>query len=429
MKMGHNVFLTGEPGTGKTYVLTKYIDFLRKKNIALGICASTGIAATHIDGVTIDSWSGLGIRDEIDDSDLETLKHKFHLRKRLQKAKVLIIDEVSMISGNKLDLYDKILKNLRENSSPFGGLQVILSGDLFQLPPVSADRNNIDFIYNSKAWLAMDLRICYLTAAYRHKDEKFLKLLLAIRENRVDEDVLDILRQTMQQSFPDKITPAKLYTHNVDVDAINQKELDNLPDEVCEYYMQVLGEEKLTTALKNTCLAPEILRLKKNAVVMFVRNNYEQGYVNGTMGKVTGFNRNSDPVVQLYSGKKVTVTPTHWTITDEDKIIAQLTQIPLRLAWAITVHKSQGVTLDAAELDLSKSFLLGMGYVALSRVRSISGLKLLGYNDLALRVNPQISQIDHYLRDLSSETAKNLQNINQIKKWMKKRTFMYRLTS
>lgn len=429
MKMGHNVFLTGEPGTGKTYVLNKYIEFLHKKNIPLGITASTGIAATHIDGVTIDSWSGLGIKDEITNADLETMKHKFHLRKRLQKAKVLIIDEVSMILGKKLDLIDKILRTIRENNHPFGGLQVILSGDLFQLPPVSPDRNNIDFIFNSKAWLDLDLRICYLSLAYRHKDEKFLQLLLAIRENKVDESLIEILRRTMTHTFADKIIPAKLYTHNVDVDAINQKELDHLSGEAHEYYMQVLGNEKLASTLKNTCLAPEVLKLKKNAVVMFVRNNFEQGYVNGTMGKVTGFNHNGDPVIEMYSGKKVTVTPAHWTIMDDDKIIAQLTQVPLRLAWAITVHKSQGMTLDAAELDLRKSFLLGMGYVALSRVRELSGLKLLGFNDMALRVNPQISQIDHYLKELSAETARNLQNMSLIKKWMKKRKFMYILTS
>jgi ATP-dependent exoDNAse (exonuclease V) alpha subunit len=162
---------------------------------------------------------------------------------------------------------------------------------------------------------------------------------------------------------------------------------------------------------------------------MFVRNNFEQGYVNGTMGKVVGFNHNRDPIVEKYSGGKVAVTVAHWTIMDDDKIVAQLTQLPLRLAWAITVHKSQGMTLDAAELDLSKSFLLGMGYVALSRVRSLSGLRLLGFNDMALRVNPEISQIDGDLRQLSAETAYNLQNLGILKKWMKKRKFMYKLTS
>lgn len=429
MKMGHNVFLTGEPGTGKTFVLNKYIEFLRKKNIPTGITASTGIAATHIDGVTVDSWTGLGIKEELTDKDLETLKHKFHLRKRLQTTKVLIIDEVSMISGKHLYMIDKILRTIRNNNIPFGGMQVILSGDLFQLPPVSNDRNSTDFIFTSKTWQELDLRICYLTKAFRHKDQKFLNLLAAIRGNKADSNIISILKQTANQTFERKIIPAKLYTHNMDVDAINQQELDRLEGETHEYNMQVLGNEKVTAALKRTCLAPEILKLKKRAVVMFVRNNFAEGYVNGTMGAVEGFDRNNDPVVGTYSGKKITVTPMHWTIMEGDKTIAQLTQIPLRLAWAITVHKSQGMTLDAAELDLRKSFLAGMGYVALSRVRSLSGLRLLGFNELALRVNPQITEVDQYLQKLSEQTAANLRNMNFLKKWLKRRKFMYFLTS
>lgn len=429
MKMGYNVFLTGEPGTGKTYVLNKYIEFLRKKNIAIGITASTGIAATHLDGVTIDSWSGLGIRDELTEKDLELLKNKFHLRNRLMKIKVLIIDEVSMVSGKKLDLYDKILRNIRGKNLPFGGLQLILSGDLFQLPPVAKDRNSIDFIFNARSWQDLDLRICYLTKAFRHKDQQLLDILMSIRESKVDQNIIDRLRETSKNTFGNRITPAKLYTHNIDVDAINNQELEKLQDEPHEFYMASLGNEKLTTALKNTCLAPEVLKLKKKALVMFVRNNYSDGYVNGTMGKVHGFNNNGEPIVELYSGKKVTVIPSHWTIMDGDKIIAQLTQIPLRLAWAITVHKSQGMTLDAAELDLSKSFLLGMGYVALSRVRSLRGLKLRGLNEMALKVNPQVTEFDKYLLKLSEETAKNLGKMAFLKKWLKKRKYMYILTS
>lgn len=429
MKMGFNVFLTGEPGTGKTYVLSKYIEFLRKKNIPIGITASTGIAATHLDGVTIDSWSGLGIRDDLTEKDLEILNNKFHLRNRLLKTKVLIIDEVSMVSGKKLDLYDKILRNIRGKNLPFGGLQLILSGDLFQLPPVSNDRNKIDFIFNSNSWQDLDLRICYLTQAFRHKDQQLLDILMSIRESKVDKNIIYKLRQTSTNTFDNRITPTKLYTHNIDVDTINNQELEKLQEEPREYYMASLGNDKLTAVLKNTCLAPEVLKLKKKALVMFVRNNYSDGYVNGTMGKVHGFNNNGDPVIELFSGKKVSVIPTQWTIMDGDKIIAQLTQIPLRLAWAITVHKSQGMTLDAAELDLSKSFLMGMGYVALSRVRSLRGLRLLGLNEMALKVNPLVSEFDKNLLEISDDIAKNLGKMGILKKWLKKRKFMYFLTS
>lgn len=429
MKMGENVFLTGEAGTGKTHVLNTYIKFLKAKNAAVGITASTGIAATHLDGVTLDSWSGLGIRDRISDQELKELSRKFHLRQRLQKAKVLIIDEISMIHGSRFDAYDRILKFIRNSDHPFGGLQVILSGDLFQLPPVSRNRQQIDFIFKSEAWQELDLRICYLSVPRRQTDKEFLRVLNSIRGNSVNQETLNVLNRTVNNLSDNRLTPTKLYTHNVDVDAINESELNNIKNEPHMYFMSSLGNDTLVSAMKKACLAPEKLVLKKGALVMFVRNNYEKGYVNGTLGKVVSFNSNGDPVVETYAHQEITVEPASWTVTDEDKIVAQLTQVPLRLAWAITVHKSQGMTLDAAQIDLSKSFVEGMGYVALSRVKSLSGLRLLGYNQMALKVNPEISEADKYLRELSADIVNNLHKMGFLKRWLKKRKFMYYLTS
>jgi len=181
--------------------------------------------------------------------------------------------------------------------------------------------------------------------------------------------------------------------------------------------------------MKRTCLAPEKLELKKGAFVMFEKNNYNKGYVNGTLGRVNSFDKNDDPIVESLSKKRITVEPESWTITDDNKIIAQITQIPLRLAWAITVHKSQGMTLDSAEIDLSRSFIEGMGYVALSRVKSLKGLRLLGINQMALRVNPEVSEFDRHLDKLSIETARNLKKMGWIGRYIKKCKYMYKLTS
>lgn len=429
MKMGFNVFLTGEPGTGKTYVLNKYIEFLRKKNVTTGITASTGIAATHLDGMTIDSWSGLGIRDFLTASDIQELIHKFHLKKRLQDTKVLIIDEISMIHGRRFDAIDNLLQTVRNKNNPFGGLQVILCGDLFQLPPVTRDKTVTDFIFKSKAWQALDLRICYLHEAKRQSDKVLLQILKDIRQNQVSKNTLNKLLGNSKQIMDETFIPTKLYTHNIDVDAINKSELEKIDEEIHTYYMTSLGSDKMTVAMKKTCLAPEVLELKKGALVMFVRNNYKKGYVNGTMGKVAGFDNNGDPIVSTFDGMKINVELASWTNMDGDKIIAQITQIPLRLAWAITVHKSQGMTLNAAEIDLSKSFIEGMGYVALSRVKSLKGLRLLGINDMAFRVNREVSEIDKYLVDISAEIAKNYKKMGYFRRWMKKRKFMYYLTS
>lgn len=449
MKMGYNVYLTGEAGTGKTYVLNAYITHLHKRHIPVAITASTGIAATHLDGVTIDSWSGLGIRETITAEDLHDIAKKYHLRHRLQSTKVLIIDEISMIGGKRFDAIDQILRYVRGMSSgisqgvpsgaplqgvpsgtpPFGGLQVILCGDLFQLPPVMKDNQAIDYIFRSLAWNDLQLKICYLKQPRRQSDQELLQILRDIRHNQVTADTRAILSRILHHPPPPAFSPTKLYTHNVDVDTINEQHIQALHGEPHTYYMTILGPEKLTTMMKRSCLAPPRLELKKDALVMFVRNNYEQGYVNGTMGTVIGFDNADDPIVKTYDGKTITVGPAQWTIMEDEKIIAQITQHPLRPAWAITVHKSQGMTLDAAEIDLSKSFVEGMGYVALSRVKSLKGLRLLGINEMALRIHPEVSAFDEQLHRQSAQTSGELNAMGWLRRWWKKWKFINTLTS
>ncbi len=429
LKLGYSVYLTGEAGSGKTYLLNKYINFIRRKHGEVGITASTGIAATHLGGRTIDSWSGLGIRDELTQRDIEKLAQKPYLRRRIQRTKVLIIDEVSMLHGKRLDSMDKIFRKLREIDLPFGGMQMVLTGDFFQLPPVSQERRNFDYVYKSNAWQELKPHILYLESQYRQTDPAFNYVLSAIRNNIIDQHTIDLLKQTMHQEIDSTIIPTKLYTHNIDVDAINKNELDKIRQDSYEYEMVTLGNEELVESLKRGCLAPEHLVLKKGSQVMFVRNNFDAGYSNGTVGKVIGFDRDNYPVVETYDKKKIVVKPIKWDIEEEGKIHAELVQLPLRLAWAITVHKSQGMTLSCAEIDLSKSFVHGMGYVALSRVRSLKGIKLLGINELALQVNPEISEYDKYLREASIQEVIKLKKMWWFTKFFARRKFVYFLTS
>ncbi len=429
LKLGCSVYLTGEAGSGKTYLLNKYIGFLRKKQGEVGITASTGIAATHLGGVTIDSWSGLGMHDELSLQEVRALSQKPYLRKRIQKTKVLIIDEVSMLHGKRLDSIDNICRIVRRKNVPFGGMQVILSGDFFQLPPVSPERHNYDYVYKSRVWQEMNPHILYLESQYRQTDPQFNKVLSAIRENKVTEEIIKILASTKHNEFRGSIIPTKLYTHNIDVDAINAAHLDSISQEARVYEMVTIGREELITALKRGCLAPERLILKKGAQVMFVRNNVKQGYFNGTVGKITGFDKNNLPIVETFERKKIHVEKARFTIVEENKIRAELIQIPLRLAWAITIHKSQGMTLSCAEIDLSKSFVHGMGYVALSRVRTLKGVRLLGINNLALSVNPDIREFDTILRKESLTETEDLKKMGWIKRFLGKRKFVYSLTS
>ena len=412
-KLGHNVYLTGCAGSGKTFVLNKYIKYLRSRGVGVGITASTGIAATHMDGITIHSWTGIGIRDNLTDLDRKEIIKKRHLIRRFIDTKVLIIDEVSMLHSFRLDLIDLVCKMFKRSLQPFGGMQVILCGDFFQLPPISRNNESADFIYKSDIWNNMDLKVCYLDEQFRQTDDQLIKILNDIRSNKTDDKTLMSLESRRNAAVAKDIEPTKLYTHNFDVDLVNDKKLQEISGGLRTYLMDSVGNKTLAEILKKSCLAPEKLLLKKGAVVMFVKNNFDQGYVNGTVGKIIDFNENNYPIVETLSGKKITATPVSWLIEENGLIKAEIMQLPLRLAWAITVHKSQGMSLDTAEIDLGKTFEKGMGYVALSRVRSLKGIKLIGINNLALEVNQEVLELDKKLVELSKVAVLDFKKLNE----------------
>lgn len=401
LKSGRNVYLTGAAGSGKTYVLNEYIEYLKHRGVKVGVTASTGIAATHIGGVTIHSWSGIGIKDYLNEFEIEEIVGREYLWKRINETRVLIIDEVSMLSPVMFDSIDRICREVKQNDLSFGGIQVVLSGDFFQLPPITKDKSAPKFVPTSSAWQNMDIRVCYLDEQFRQSDSTLERVLNDVRGGEVGEETEDVLTQCIDRELPEEFVPTKLYTHNVDVDEVNQAELEKLDGELYHFPMFTKGRAKLVESIKKTILAPENLYLKENASVMFVKNNFEAGYVNGTLGVVEEFEEGR-PVVRTFDGKRIVVTEAEWTIEDDGSVLAVVKQMPIRLAWAITVHKSQGMSLDAAEIDLSKSFVPGQGYVALSRLRSLDGLVLRGVNPMAFAVHPEVMELDaHLLRESS----------------------------
>jgi len=424
LKMGYNVFLTGSAGSGKTFVLNQYINYLKKKKVNIGITASTGIAATHMNGITIHSWSGMGIKDKLSDKDIQKLLKRKRLKRNFDRTKVLVIDEISMLHHFQLDLVNRICRAFRQNDEPFGGMQAILCGDFFQLPPISKEDNKVCFVNESDIWSKMNLKVCYLDEQHRHSDAKLTKVLNDIRTDNVGEDTLELLRRRYKNSNVGFPNLTKLYTHNIDVDAINSRELEKLEGEPSVYMMTSKGNRQLVEVLKRNCLAPEELILKKGALVMFIKNNFEEGYVNGTLGIVVDFNDEGLPVVKTNRNRIIHVTYKSWVIEDDGKIIAEITQLPLRLAWAITVHKSQGMTLDAAEVDLSKSFVEGMGYVALSRLCSLSGLKLMGLNNMALRINKTVLEMDKEFIKMSADVCLDLNKLSVREKEKRQKEFL-----
>lgn len=404
LKTGGNVFLTGEPGAGKTYVINQYIAWLEACRLKVAVTASTGIAATHIGGMTIHAWSGIGARDTLSAYDLDQITTREKIVKRVKKTHVLVIDEVSMLDGKLVDMLNTILKRIRQSSEPFGGIQVVFVGDFFQLPPVTRQGDAMRYAFESRAWEEARPLICYLSDQYRQEDELLLSLLKSIRLNEVDDEHFTLLSEQTDIAY-EGVEPTRLYTHNVDVDAVNNAKLKELAGAPRSFTMTSQGRKPLIEGLVRTCLSPATLVLKEDAMVMCTKNNFEAGYVNGTLGRVVAFDPvDGFPTIETPAGKQIKIEPTNWTYAEEGKVLAEITQLPLRLAWAITIHKSQGMSLDAVEIDLTRAFVFGQGYVALSRVRTLAGLKMLGMNPTSLRVDPKVVVHDTRFRDQSNDT-------------------------
>ncbi|OHA58588.1 MAG: hypothetical protein A2571_02350 [Candidatus Vogelbacteria bacterium RIFOXYD1_FULL_44_32] len=416
LTMGHNVFLTGPAGAGKTHLIRRYRDWLEQKNIPVALTASTGIAATHIGGVTIHSWSGLGVKEGLSAYDLESLSEKKYLSDRIRGTSVLILDEISMLSSRQFSALDDICRAFRAVDLPFGGLQLVVAGDFFQLPPIQSYSRQPNFAFESESWKNGRIKPCYLEGQFRHTGDGLSQILADIRDNTVNKNTKNILLSRLNKKPAGGILPVRLFTHNEDVDAINNNELSKLAGPTKIYEMTGRGAKKLREALARSILAPERLALKPDAKIIFVRNNFEAGFVNGTLGVVIGFDRTGWPIVRLANNKKIVVSPETWRVEDEGKVKAEVNQLPLRLAWAITIHKSQGMSLDAVEIDLSKAFVPGMGYVALSRARRLEGLNLLGFNEMALQVEERIQLAETKIKDMSARFTTGLKNIIQTDK-------------
>lgn len=406
MLSGESVLLTGPAGAGKTHVLNQFIRLAKHEGRHVSVTATTGLAATHLGGTTIHSWAGIGVTDYVSPGFVEHLSKG--RREIIEKTDVLVIDEISMLHDYRLDMIDEVCRLVRRQpDAPFGGIQVVLSGDFFQLPPINREGSRVGgFVVNAQAWRELDPVICYLEEQHRQDDETLLGILNAIREGDVRRHHVETLL-ARAEVYPDEFEQlTELHTVNIDVDTMNEAKLSEIEGDEVTYEQTSTGAESYVEALQRSVLAPKLLKLKQGALVMAVKNSPERKYVNGSIGTVVGFEPHTDyPIVVFQNGKEVSMNPDTWELRDGDKKRASITQIPLRLAWAITVHKSQGMTLDAARIDLRRAFVEGMGYVALSRVKNVNNLYLTGLNQMALRVSEEAQRIDGTLK-AKAEVAK-----------------------
>ena len=433
LNAGASVFLTGAPGAGKTYVLNQFIHQARMNGASVAVTASTGIAATHINGQTIHSWSGVGVATALTANLLKQIRTR--RKRKIQSADVLVIDEVSMMHAWLLDMVDEVCRAIRRDARPFGGLQVVCSGDFYQLPPVSvsgrnhdvlapgpeflasreryaaAGRNPEGFITESFAWQALQPVVCYLTEQHRQDDGALLGVLTDIRNGAVSGADRDALVTRLGVLPAEGEVAVTLFPVNRQADSLNGMRLAQIPDADHEFYAECAGQANLVDRLKKNMLAPERLVLKTGAAVMALRNDQDHQYVNGSIGTVRAFAPESKggwPIVEFENGNIVTMRPASWEMMDGETVLASVKQVPLRCAWAITIHKSQGMTLDRAVMDLRRTFAPGMGYVALSRVESLGGLYLTGVNERMFLVSPDAVRLDGLLRADSADVVEQL---------------------
>lgn len=385
---GKNLFITGGAGSGKSYLLS----FLKRNYASRGleVTASTGIAAVNIGGTTIHSWAGIGLANLPIEQIIDNIfTAKFsRVRRKIKQAKALAIDEVSMISREVFEILNKVFQAVRENDKPMGGIQILLFGDFLQLPPVNRGANYFNFCFNSQAWRDLDLQAVVLDGSFRQGDKNFVKILNNLRIGTLDKSDREVLESRISVSDDGVIRPTILTTHNLKVEEINALELKKIPREEIVHVAEYFGEPARIEFLKKNCLAAEMLKLKVGAQVMMIKNTYQkEGIINGSLGVVRDFSsRKSHPVVEFENKKIITIAPEEWLIEkfdNEKKIVvteAGVSQVPLILAWAMTIHKSQGLTLDKISCDLSDAFSPGQVYVALSRARCLEGVFIKSIN-------------------------------------------------
>ncbi len=398
MKKGLNVFLTGQPGTGKTYTINKFLEWAYDNGKRVEVTASTGIAATHINGSTIHSFIGVRNDDVLDQLDLHEITNNRWLQKKINSTEILIIDEVSMLSAQMIENINIILQSVKGNTMMFGGIQMIFVGDFFQLPPVKAP-----YAFTSEVWQTAELNICYLSQVYRQTDPVFINVLQGIRNGKLSDAQMDVIKSRYKKDVSG-LDCLRIETINKNVDMFNERRLEMIDSKQKLYQMEYFGNESMVKGLIKSCMSPNRLFLRVGARVMFTKNDlFEKRYVNGTQGIVIAM-EDTSVTIQKNDGEDVTVDSETWERATgygiNKVVLASVRQMPLRLAYAITIHKSQGATFDKAVIDLTQAFESGQSYVAISRVRSLEGLFLQGkIGRNFLKVSDEVKAYDKTIRE------------------------------
>lgn len=409
---GKSIFLTGPGGTGKSFLLKYLYDTIPSmtgKHIT--ITAMTGCAALLIGrfAKTLHSWAGIGLGRDPATALAATIRRSGKCLRRWLGVDILVIDEVSMLTPELLEKLDSIAKTLRRCALPMGGIQMVFVGDFYQLPPVNKDKEKeTQFVFESPLWYEIVKETIQLTQILRQDDPIFQHILQEARKGELSEESLQILQKRQDRSWQQlQIKPTLLFTRRAEVDNINDRNLRALQGQRYTYKAKTeFSPIQSTSGLTES--SPEVkkaiekmdrdspymaeLTLTQGAQVMLLTNlDHEAELVNGSRGVVVGFEPNGAPLVQFRRGVPMSITPTTWESEDMDGVLRK--QIPLRLAYAITIHKAQGATLDCALIDIgTNTFEYGQAYVALSRVKNLESLYIWDVEPTAFKTHPKVKE-------------------------------------
>ncbi|XP_008834524.1 ATP-dependent DNA helicase PIF1 isoform X1 [Nannospalax galili] len=387
---GQSIFFTGSAGTGKSYLLKRILGSLPPTGTVA--TASTGVAACHIGGTTLHAFAGIG-SGQAPLAQCVALAQRPGVQQGWLNCQRLVIDEISMVEADLFDKLEAVARAVRQQNKPFGGIQLIICGDFLQLPPVTKGLQPPRFCFQAKSWRRCVPVTVELTKVWRQADQTFISLLQAVRLGRCSDEVTRQLRATAAHKVgQDGIMATRLCTHQDDVALTNKKCLQELPGEVHSFEAMDSNPE-LAWILDAQCPVSHVLQLKLGAQVMLVKNlAVSRGLVNGARGVVVGFEAEGRglPQVRFLCGVTEVIRTDRWTVQVTGGHFLSRQQLPLQLAWAMSIHKSQGMSLDCVEISLGRVFASGQAYVALSRARSLQGLRVLDFNPTVVRCDSRV---------------------------------------
>lgn len=398
---GKNICFLGEAGTGKSFLLNYLISILKEKRAnELFITSYTGRTAVNIQGQTLHSFAGIGATQRFSWQQLLTkISKKKEAVNRWKKCKVLIIDEISMLSGDLFDNLEIIARQIKGNDRSFGGIQLVMCGDFYQLPPTE---KKYKWCFESDAWDKCISEVVHLRQIYRQTDNQLINLLQEVRNNCLSSNSLALLNSLKEEpQWPkDGIEPTQLYSTNEEVNQINAQELAKLSTFLITYHAKdVEYQAKTLNILTKDCLVPDKLELKIGAQVMLTINQFERKLVNGSQGVIINFKNEGGkkyPIVRFFNNKIAVVKPFEYKLlghkNNEEVVLASRQQIPLILSWAITIHKSQGQTIERLKIDCDKIWAEGQLYVALSRATNLKYLQVINFRQEKIKICQRVKK-------------------------------------